>query len=291
MISRRFLSAAAFKSPTPVAPVKVDMALMSRIRKQYEGVSMSRVRESLVASNNNYQQAISWLDDQLRRDGLAKADRVKSRTATEGYIIMISRQSDGVASMVELNCETDFVARNSLFRDFAVSIGHAVTSSSGASRDDIMNTYLPERNTTVSDALTNTIARLGEKIDVRRSVEVKPNSNSLIAAFVHPSTHTDTSQSDTRVELGKIGAIVELSCVSGSAETDGLLIFGKQLAQHVVGMAPPNTESMLEQPFMFANEKTVREVLDNLEGVGKVTIVKFERFACGEDIAAPSGKS
>jgi len=107
---------------------------VGRLRKE-TSVSLARCKEALVSTNNDYEKAVQWLDQNNHLLASAKASKVGSRTAAEGLIAVARSSNLKTAVLVELNCETDFVSRNQTFRDLAAAVADTTVASLSHSKD------------------------------------------------------------------------------------------------------------------------------------------------------------
>jgi elongation factor Ts len=164
-------------------------------------------KKALTENNGDITSAIEW----LRKQGLAKADKKASRVAAEGRIALA--QKDGHAVLVEINSETDFVAKDENFLKFADEVARTALAS-GAKDVETLKAAKTSYGPTVEEARQWLVAKVGENVQVRRLVRI--DSANHVAAYVHG---------------GRIGVLVETK--GGSAE------LGRGLAMHVAAMNPP----------------------------------------------------
>ena len=284
-------------------------AQMVKELRESTGAGMMDCKAALTETQADMTAAQDW----LRKKGLSKAAKKAGRVAAEGLIGIKVAGTKGV--VVEVNSETDFVARNDLFQglvqmiaDVALDVGADVEALKAAKAGSI----------TVADSINDTIAKVGENMTLRRAAVVSV-SKGAIGSYVHNSV-TDG--------LGKIGVLVALE---SPGKADELAALGRQLAMHVAsanpqaldpaGLAPELVKRekdvladkfrqqgkpeamiekivesglktfykevcMLEQPFIFEDKKTVAQAVKEAEGKvgGPVKITGFVRFALGEGI-------
>ncbi len=159
--------------------------------RQRTGAGMMDCKHALAKAGGDADAAV----EQLRVAGLARADRKAGREATEGGIY-VSEAADGTASaMLELNCETDFVARNELYTGFGNQLATRVLAQRLATTAALLASSLPD-GSTVDETRRGLVARLGENIDIRRCCVVESTvSGSVVGSYVHG---------------GRIGVLVEL---------------------------------------------------------------------------------
>ena len=284
-------------------------AQMVKELRESTGAGMMDCKAALAETNGDMTAAQDW----LRKKGLSKAAKKAGRVAAEGLIGVQVKGTNGV--VVEVNSETDFVARNDLFQglvkmiaDVALSVGNDVEKIKAAKAGSI----------TIAESIADTIAKIGENMTLRRAAALSVGKG-VIGSYVHNSV-TDG--------LGKIGVIVALE---SSGKSDELTVLGRQIAMHVAsanplaldpaGLAPAVVEReknvladkfkqqgkpanviekivesglktfykevcLLEQPFIFDDKKSVAQALKEAEGKAgaPVKVTGFVRYALGEGI-------
>jgi len=181
------------------------------------GAGMMDCKGALAETNGDIEAAI----DLLRKRGLAKAAKKGGRIAADGLIGVATEPGEG--AVVEVNTETDFVARGDEFQHFAHNVAKLALSVDG-NMDALMKAPYPTAPTT-QDALTNIIAKIGENMTIRRCAALSA-SPGVVASYVHNAAAP---------ELGKIGVLV---AIKSPANADRLLALGKQLAMHVAAASP-----------------------------------------------------
>jgi len=182
------------------------------------GAGMMDCKKALDESNGDVEAAV----DALRAKGLAAAQKKSSRTAAEGLVGVAVSGTTGVA--VEVNSETDFVAKNEQFQDFVRKTTEAALGVSGDDVDALKSAAYPGGGT-VADKLTDNVATIGENQQVRRMKSVAV-SKGIVVPYVHNAAATN---------LGKIGVLVALESAAGA---DVLEALGKQLAMHIAAAFP-----------------------------------------------------
>jgi elongation factor Ts len=191
-------------------------ASMVKDLRDKTGAGMMDCKVALGETNGDVEAAIDW----LRKKGLMKAAKKAGRVAAEGLVGVAVGGDTG--ALVEVNSETDFVARNDQFKDFVKNAAEIALEIDGDLEKLLAK---PMGGATVQDELTGLIAKIGENMSVRRvaALAVKPG---VVAAYVHNATSP---------ELGKIGVLVGLK---SEGDVGKLSAFGKQLAMHVAAAAP-----------------------------------------------------
>ncbi len=220
-MSAMFAARRAFASSLPrcySTSVKPSVKLIAELRKKVEGVSLTKAHEALAASNNDLEAALAWLDTDRAANGAAKVAKLADRVAEQGLIGIqvlspgFRAGSRGVrAAMVELNCETDFVARNELFGKLLSDIAHTAAFitepktegrfiepvSLDVLRDapllDHRNPQTAPAHTTVESAVRDLVTKVGEKITLRRAAAVVrdplPSTQSHLGLRAFPYLH------------------------------------------------------------------------------------------------------
>jgi elongation factor Ts len=180
------------------------------------GAGMMDCKAALAATDGDMEAASDW----LRKKGIMKAANKAGRVAAEGLIGVAVGGDAG--ALVEVNSETDFVARNDQFKDFVKTAAKLALEEGG----DVERLLAkPMGDGSVQDALTAMIAKIGENMNVRRAVALAV-SPGVVASYVHNAASP---------ELGKIGVLVALKSTADKAK---LAALGKQLAMHVAAAAP-----------------------------------------------------
>jgi elongation factor Ts len=287
-------------------------AQMVKELRERTGAGMMDCKIALSETGGDMEQAV----DLLRKKGLAKAAKKAGRIAAEGLIGMAGEGKKGV--LVEVNSETDFVARNDLFQGLVKMIAN-VALSVGADVDKIKNAKVG--NLTIAEAIADTVAKVGENMSLRRASSLSVGQG-LIASYMHNSVDEG---------LGKIGVVVALE---SAGKQDELKRIGRMVAMHVAASnpqaidaagldsevvrrerdvladkykaqgKPPNViekivESglktfykevcLLDQAFIHEPDKSVAQALKAAEvSVGvPIKITGFVRYALGEGIDRP----
>ena len=287
-------------------------ANMVKELREKTGAGMMDCKAALAESGGDSEAAVDW----LRKKGLSKAAKKADRVAAEGLIGSALNANKGV--LVEVNSETDFVARNDLFQGLVKMIAD-VALSAGPEVDKILATRIGDRTT--ADAITETVAKVGENMTLRRAAGLSVGKG-VVASYMHNSPGDG---------LGRIGVIVALEL---TGKTDELKSLGRQVAMHVASANPQAVDPsglstsaiererailadkaqgkpanvvekivelglktfykdvcLLDQPFIFDDKKSVAQALKESEGIvgGPIKVAGFVRFALGEGIERPAG--
>ena len=193
----------------------VSAAMVKELRDQ-TGAGMMDCKAALNETGGNLDAAVDW----LRKKGLSKAAKKAGRMAAEGLVGVAVKGSKGV--LVEVNSETDFVARNDLFQGLVKMIADAALDA-GPSVDKIL--AVKAGNITISEAIADTIAKVGENMSLRRAAGLSVGKGA-IASYVHNAVSDG---------LGRIGVIVALE---SAGKDDELKAFGRMVAMHVASANP-----------------------------------------------------
>jgi elongation factor Ts len=288
---------------------EITAAMVKDLRER-TGAGMMDCKRALGESAGDMEAAIDW----LRKKGLSAAAKKAGRVAAEGLVGVASEP--GRAAMVEINAETDFVARNERFQDFVAEVARialAVGDEVGA----ITAAPFAASGHSVGDELTQLVATIGENLSIRRARRLTLPQG-VVASYVHNAV---------RPGLGKIGVLV---AISGGSEIDALETLGRQVGMHVAAVRPEALDIsgvdpaalereksvlaeqarasgkpepiiakmvegrirkyyeevvLLEQVWVHDGESRVREVVRK----AGATLAGFARFALGEGIARPAG--
>ncbi|KAJ3255870.1 Elongation factor Ts, mitochondrial [Boothiomyces macroporosus] len=290
------------------APFKLNVALVGKLRKEME-CSISKAKDALTSTKNDYDAAIEWLKNDQLASAAKKQEKLSSRIAVEGLIGISVHEAGINASLVELNCETDFVAKSPAFVDLVSRIANtAVLYETGTGQEIISpidieslskrnivdseeSLKAAEEQKTIQEACTQVIGKLGENIKLRRGfighqVGLEPL---IFGGYAHTSAGLPSG-------LGRLGSLVCLKS-SGKLSFDQrkeLAGFAKKIAQHVSGFAPqsigpsegvPEESVLLNQPYLFGGG-TITEILQKQsESLNtKLSIIDIKRYECGEGL-------
>ena len=289
---------------------QISAALVKELREK-TGAGMMDCKKALTETAGELESAVDW----LRKKGLAAAAKKAGRVAAEG---LVGVAAEGVrGSLVEVNAETDFVARNDKFQDFVRQVT-ALSLETPGDIEALKAAAYPGGGHSVADELTQLIATVGENMTLRRR-SVLAVDQGLVASYMH---------NQTAPGLGKIGVLVALESAGAG---DALAALGRQLAMHVAAAAPQSIDHsdldpaaiereravlseqarasgkpeeiiakmvegrlrkfyeevcLLDQVFVIDGETRVRKVLETAgkELGAEIKVVAFERYALGEGV-------
>jgi elongation factor Ts len=224
----------------------ITAALVKDLRDK-TGAGMMDCKKALTETDGEIEAAVDW----LRKKGLAAAAKKSGRIAAEGLIGVASVA--GKAAMVEVNAETDFVARNETFQAFVETVAKLALDI-GADVDALKAAQFPGTGRTVADELTQLVATIGENMNLRRAAVVSVK-NGVAATYVHQPL---------RPGLGRIGVLV---AVEGSGEMSVLELLGRQVGMHVAATRPDALDITGVDPAALEREKSV--LAEQARGSGK----------------------
>jgi elongation factor Ts len=291
---------------------KITAEMVKELREK-TSAGMMDCKTALNETSGDMEAAVDW----LRKKGLAKAAKKAGRVAAEGLIGTVLAGTKG--AMVEVNSETDFVARNDLFQGLVKMIAQ-VALDVGSDVEKIRVQRVGSR--TIADEIAETVAKVGENMTLRRAATLSVGKG-VVASYVHNSVIDG---------LGKIGVLVGLE---SSGKADELAVLGRMLAMHVAASNPQAVDAsgldpsvvarerdvladkfraqgkpdnviakivesglktfykevcLLEQSYIHDPDKSVAQALKEAEGKvgGPIKVAGFVRFALGEGIDKPS---
>ena len=290
----------------------ISAAMVKDLREK-TGAGMMDCKNALTETTGDIEAAVDW----LRKKGLSKAAKKSGRVAAEGLVAVRVAGKKGV--LVEINSETDFVARNAGFQTLVTDVAQ-VALDKGGDEASLPNATYPGGGT-VSEAIASAIATIGENMTLRRVAALSVQQG-VIGQYVHGSVGEG---------LGKIGVIVALESAGKGEELTAL---GRQIAMHIAASSPLGLDaasldaatvarekavlaeknagkpahviekivesglksyykdvSLLDQPYIHDATKTVAQAVKEAEKIAgaSVALMGFARFALGEGIDKPEG--
>jgi elongation factor Ts len=290
----------------------VSATMVKELRDQ-TGAGMMDCKAALSETGGNLDAAVDW----LRKKGLSKAAKKAGRVAAEGLVGVAVGATKGI--LVEVNSETDFVARNDLFQGLVKMVADAALDA-GASVDKIL--AAKAGSITIDEAIADTIAKVGENMSLRRAAELSVGRGA-IGSYVHNAVSDG---------LGRIGVLVALE---SAGKSDELKAFGRMVAMHVASANPQAVDPsgldaaaierekavlsekakaqgkpanvidkivesglktfykevcLLDQGFIFDDKKSVAQAVKEAEAKAgaPIKVAGFVRFALGEGIERPA---
>jgi elongation factor Ts len=215
---------------------EITAALVKQLREK-TGAGMMDCKKALSETDGDIEGATDW----LRTKGLAAAAKKAGRVAAEGLVGVAVEGTQG--SVVEVNSETDFVARNEQFQDFVRNVTQ-LGLAAGGDLEALKAADYPGSGRSVADELTEMIATIGENMGLRRAAALSADGG-VLASYIHAATAPG---------LGKIGVLVALKS-EGDAEK--LAAFGKQLAMHIAATNPQSVAVADLDPAVVEREREV----------------------------------
>ncbi len=213
-------------------------AAMVKDLREKTGAGMMDCKNALTEVEGDIEAAVDW----LRKKGLSKAAKKSGRVAAEGLVGAATRGENGV--LVEVNSETDFVARNEEFQALVKTIALVAVEKGETDVEVLKNQHYPGDAGTVADAIANAVATIGENMTLRRVSALKV-SQGVIGQYVHNSIGDG---------LGKIGVIVALE---STGDKEALTELGRKIAMHVAAAGPLALDAAGIDPAVLEREKNV----------------------------------
>lgn len=214
-------------------------AAMVKELRETTGAGMLDCKKALVEANGNMEQAVDW----LRKKGLASAAKKSSRVAAEGLVAVAVEGTKG--AVVEVNSETDFVAKNDIFQSYVEDAAKVALHCNGDV--EAMKAFVCPKcsdGKTFGERLTDMIAKIGENMNLRRAKVISVN-NGLVCSYIHNAV---------RNGLGKIGVLVALE---STADKEKLAELGKHIAMHIAATAPIALNIAGVTPEAVEHEKSI----------------------------------
>ncbi|XP_063242495.1 elongation factor Ts, mitochondrial [Bacillus rossius redtenbacheri] len=281
--------------------VSVNKGSLAKLRKS-TGYTFANCKKALQLHNNDITQAEKWLREQAQQMGWAKATKLEGRPTLHGLVAVCVDRATGI--MVEVNSETDFVARNNNFHSLVETVASTCFHFMDKKDFDLplakfqlgqeeLKGLVAGDGRPLADHLALAMGQLGENLTVRRAACLRAGPGAELVGHAHPSHPSQPSQAGA-VLRGKYAALVALQ-----GSSPALRQLGRQLCQHVVGMNPakfgepgvdepaadPDEERcMIHQEFLLDPSITVGQLL----AVNGASVLGFERFECGEALGSSS---
>ena len=204
-------------------------ASMVKELREKSGAGMMDCKKALQETDGIMEEAVDW----LRKHGLSAVAKKSGRVAAEGLIGVTVKESSG--AIIEINSETDFVARNEIFQGFVRTCSELAIDNNN-DVNFLKQLAYPNSGRTVEEELTNNIATIGENMNIRR-IETLKISNGVVISYVHNSV---------KEGLGRLGVLVSIKT---DVKSDKLLAVGKQIAMHIAATSPQslNIEELDEE--------------------------------------------
>ncbi|XP_017769741.1 PREDICTED: elongation factor Ts, mitochondrial isoform X2 [Nicrophorus vespilloides] len=280
------------KLHTSFSLFNVEKSMLATLRKK-TGYTFSNCKKALELHNNDLTKAEEWLKQQAQSLGWSKATKLQGRQATQGLVGVLIKNN--TAALVEVNCETDFVARNEHFQNMVHNVANTCIQHAPKPQGDRIvkvcfdTEQLKDLKTndgkSLSDHLALMIGTVGENAVLKRAMCFKVDDNVHLSSYAHPA-----GNNGTETLMGRFGGVIALKQnIDKEVNLDEL---GKKLCQHVVGLDPKkvgcssdipekNVEDetcLIYQEYLHDENFSVKEILEE----NGVEVVDFKRFGCGE---------
>ncbi|KAI6190096.1 Elongation factor Ts, mitochondrial [Aphelenchoides bicaudatus] len=253
---RRLIST-GFLLRTDSTPKSVSKEALSNLRKK-TGYSFVNCRKALLQfGENNLDEAEKWLRETAKKEGWAKAQKLSNRQASQGLVAVLAKSN--VGAVLELNCETDFVARSADFKDLVEEISLAIVdygkkiadSKAPSNKDEFVSISVDDsistqKNRTVKESIALAVGKMRENIVVKKAQAIISNPAVLVQACAHPQYGTEA------VHMGQFASVIGVIRDEAKAKFPNRQI-------HIIGMRP----EVLGTP--AKHEKTRLELLDEKE--------------------------
>ena len=222
------------------------------------GAGMMDCKKALEETNGDINDAEAW----LRKKGISTAQKKSERSASDGLVTIVNNKNS--AAIVEINSETDFVARNSDFQDFCKKIGAIILSEKIKTIDELNGIKK------VNEELTDMISKVGENLVIKR-LKFLGNHNTLVQKYIHGSVNDNS---------GKIGVVIEFNCNKLNPEVEEV---SKNICMHIAASDPKSLSSEDLDSELIEKEKDIyREQLKNSgkpdEIIEKILVGKINKF-------------
>lgn len=192
-------------------------ASMVKELREISGAGMMDCKKALTATDGDMDKAVEY----LRENGLAKAEKKAGRIAAEGMVMTCVSEDCKLAAIVEVNAETDFVAKNEIFRDYVAKVAAQAMASNASDLDAFIGeAWIDDASKTVKEQLVSMISIIGENMNIRRFEKIAADSG-MVVSYIHAG--------------GKIGVLVEAETDSSSDDIKECL---KNLAMQVAALSP-----------------------------------------------------
>ncbi|XP_053672389.1 elongation factor Ts, mitochondrial [Anopheles nili] len=281
-----------------------EKSALASLRKK-TGYTFANCKKALELHNNDLAKAELWLKEQAQAMGWSKATKLEGRNTAQGLIGVLVQRNAG--AMVEVNCETDFVARNASFQRFvqvasAACVRHLehveadVNLTKVGLNGEALKQIVLEDGKSLGDHLALVIGTVGENASLNRAICYKVPDNVQLTGYVHPAPNEEVPFDVPLV--GKYGSLVAFKADHSTVQETGddelnAVQVARKVCQHIVGMKPerigvqgkdePATDKdeetcLIHQEYLVDPTYTVGEVLE----ANRLQIVDFQRFECGE---------
>ncbi len=217
---------------------EITAALVKELRER-TNAGMMDCKKALIAAEGDMDKAIDW----LREKGLAQAAKKASRIAAEGVVAKYITPCGCTGVIVEVNCETDFVAKTDNFLAFANNVAKHIAKADPADVDELMaQKFVDDETKTISDLVSEATVAIGEKISVRRFVRYK--TEGVVDAYIHLG--------------GKVGVLVEVATDEAGRDNEAVKQFAHDLALQIAAAKPEAVRREEVDPEKLAKEREIQ---------------------------------
>lgn len=193
-------------------------AAMVKELREMTGVGMMDCKKALTETDGNMEKAVEL----LREKGLAASAKKAGRIASEGMVEVYLSDDNKIGAIVEVNSETDFVAKNQVFRDYVAAVAKQASKTTAKDMDEFFaEKWDLDNQFTVKEALSQQVAVIGENLNIRRFEKYERTTSGKLVSYIHGG--------------GRIGVMIELACDN---ESDALVELGKNVAMQIAALNP-----------------------------------------------------
>ncbi|HEY9786333.1 MAG TPA: translation elongation factor Ts [Candidatus Obscuribacterales bacterium] len=252
--------------------VEISAQMVKELRDR-SGAAMMDCKKALVEASGDFEKAFEW----LRQKGVAVASKKAARTASEGLVVGQVSPDGKTGVLLEVNCETDFVARNEEFVALTKELADALMASQAKGTEEFLKCQ--HKGGSIADLITERIAKTGENIVVRRTAVVKLEKEGIVGLYVHALG-------------GKMGALVRIEADKAPSDKDRLAQVAKDVAMHVVSAKPQFVNRSDIPAEVIENERRIESGKQDLQDKkpemrekivqGRVDKIIAERCLCDQ---------
>lgn len=276
----------------------VDKKLLGELRKK-TGFTFVNCKKALQQFNNDIKQAEEWLREQAQKEGWQKASKLQGRPMSQGLVAVMTEGNK--ATMIEINCETDFVARNQKFHELVQKLAASCqqyfndcSETKVLLKKEEVNKISVESQVTLGDLVAQEVGNIGENMSLRRAAFLQTSfPGGVIGSYIHSMQGSGKVGECT---VGKFAALVSVLPDGADINQQTMIEIGQRLSQHVVGMNPlkigdpendtpasnkDNEKCLIFQEFLMDESKTAGQYIAE----SSVTVADFVRFECGEELS------
>lgn len=212
-------------------------ATMVKELREKTNAGMLDCKKALEETQGDFEAAVEW----LRKKGLASAAKKAGRIAAEGLVFATTMSGGKLGVVVEVNSETDFVARNEQFKTFVKEVADSVAQAKSST--DLADVPFKGSSKKISDVLKEVVATIGENIVVRRAERYEVQGDGLINSYIHGD--------------GKIGVLIEVAAPASATQNPDLKTFAQDVCLHIAAMSPMALSGDQMSPEVVAKEKEI----------------------------------